>query len=307
MEKEDLLFSIIIPTYNRPTEIASCLESITSLNYPREKFEVMVVDDGSTLRIDAVIDRFADQLNIALIHKLNNGPASARNKGAEMASGKFLAFTDDDCKPDPNWLVELQDCLSKNSDCLVGGKTLNLLTHNLYSTASQMICELSYNHYNVNHDRANFFCTNNMVVPRMKFLEIGGFDESFKTAEDRDLCKRWKNYGFSMIYCPKAIIYHAHELTFFTFLRQHFNYGRGSYEFYNKKSLHGPGYFRDLLKFNFNPRNLFLYPLSKNHGLRGAYLIFLMIIWQLVNGFGFLFEGVKKNLNFRHLKSKEQE
>jgi GT2 family glycosyltransferase len=306
MEKEDLLFSIIIPTYNRPKEIASCLESLTSLNYPREKFEVMVVDDGSTLRIDDVIDRFADQLNISLIHKLNNGPASARNKGAEMANGKFLAFTDDDCKPDSDWLVELQDCLSKNSDCLVGGKTLNLLTHNLYSTASQMICELSYNHYNVNHDRANFFCSNNMALPRDKFFEIGSFDERFKTAEDRDLCKRWKNYGFNMIYCPKAIIYHAHELTLTGFIKQHFNYGRGSYGYYNKKSLHGPGYFRNLFKFNFNPKNLFIYPYSKYKGLKGISVIGLILTWQLINALGFTCEflswKINHNNNFNETK-----
>jgi glycosyltransferase involved in cell wall biosynthesis len=307
MERQNLLFSIIIPTYNRPKEITSCLESLSSLNYPRQKFEVIVVDDGSALPIDDVIDRFAGQLNISLMHKINNGPASARNKGAEMARGKFLAFTDDDCKPDPNWLRELEKGFTKSADCIVGGETLNLLSDNLYSSASQMICELSYDHYNATREQASFFCTNNMAVPKTKFLEIGAFDENFKTAEDRDFCKRWKNHGFSMIFAPEAVIYHAHKLTFFTFIRQHFNYGRGSYQFYDKKSLHGPGYFRDLLKFNFNPRNLFLYPLSKNQGLRGAYLILLMIIWQFVNGLGFLSEAVSKRLNLRNLKAEEQE
>lgn len=146
-----------------------------------------------------------------------------------------------------------------------------------------------------------------MVVPKTKLLEIGGFDENFKTAEDRDFCKRWKNYGFNMAYCTEATLHHAHKLTLASFIRQHFNYGRGSYDFYNKKSLHGPGYFRDVLTFNFNPANLILYPFSKNQGLRGAYLALLMIIWQMVNGLGFLFEAVKKNLNYRNLKAEEQE
>jgi GT2 family glycosyltransferase len=97
---------------------------------------------------------------------------------------------------------------------------LNLLNSNLYSTASQLICELAYNHYNQDSEEASFFCTNNMAVPKMNFLEIGGFDERFRTAEDRDFCKRWKNYEFHMIYCPKAIIYHAHELTLTGFIKQ---------------------------------------------------------------------------------------
>ncbi|MGB7293515.1 MAG: glycosyltransferase [Thermodesulfobacteriota bacterium] len=297
MEKEELLFSIIIPTYNRPKEIATCLDSLTGLNYSREKFEAIIVDDGSTLPIDEVIDRFSERLNISLIRKTNNGPASARNKGASMASGKFLAFTDDDCKPDPNWLAGLEDCLSKNSDCIVGGKTLNLLNDNLYSSASQMICELSYNHYNLNHEEASFFCTNNMAVPKARFLKIGGFDESFKTAEDRDFCNRWKNYGFNMIYCPKAIIYHAHELTLTGFIKQHFNYGRGSYGYYNKKSLHGPGYFRNLIKFNLNPKNLFIYPFSKYKGFKGISVVSLILTWQLINALGFTCEFLSRKIN----------
>jgi GT2 family glycosyltransferase len=266
-----------------------------------------VVNDGGDDSPDGLVSRFETKLSISSITQEQSGPASARNTGAKIAKGTYLAFTDDDCLPDPGWLTEFEECLKKNPESIVGGKTLNLLDNNIYSTASQLICDLAYNHYNRDSEQAGFFCTNNMAVPKMKFLEIGGFDERFKTAEDRDLCKRWKNHGFNMTYCPKAIVYHAHNLTFPAFVRQHFKYGRGSYDFYRKKSLHGPGYFRDLLSFNFNPRNLFLYPLSKNQRLRGTYLISLMIIWQLVNGLGFLFEAVNKKVNFRNLKPKEKE
>lgn len=300
-------FSTIIPTYNRPDELNNCLAALASLNYSRNGFEVIVVNDGGDDSLDGIVRRFEAKLSISSITQEQSGPASARNSGAKIARGRYLAFTDDDCIPDPGWLSEFEECLKKNPESIVGGKTLNLLNNNPYSTASQLICELAYNHFNQYIEQASFFCTNNMAVPKTKFLEIGGFDENFKTAEDRDFCKRWKNNGFTMIFAPEAVIYHAHKLTFLTFVRQHFNYGRGSYQFYDKKSLHGPGYFRDLLKFNFNPRNLFLYPLSKNQGFRGAYLILLMIIWQLVNGLGFLSEAVNKKLNLRNLKAEEQE
>lgn len=290
-------FSIIIPTYNRPDELNKCLDALASLNYSRNNFEVVVVNDGGDDSIEGVINRFTVKLGISWVAQEQSGPASARNTGAKIAKGTYLAFTDDDCLPDPGWLTEFEKCLVKNPECIVGGRTLNLLTGSLYSTASQLICELAYNNYNQDSEEASFFCTNNMAVPKTKFLELGGFDERFKTAEDRDLCKRWRNQGLKMIYCPIAIVHHAHELNLRSFIEQHFKYGRGSYQFYNKKSLHGPGYFGNLFKFNFNPKNLFIYPRSKHKGLKGLYLSGLLIIWQLINASGFLSEFINQKLD----------
>jgi len=104
-----------------------------------------------------------------------------------------------------------------------------------------------------------------------KFHGIGGFDENFKTGEDRKLCKRWLKNGLSMIYAPEAIIYHAHRLTFSTYIKQHFNYGRGSYKFYNKTK--EPGYFKNLLRFNLNPNNLVINTLAKHKVVYGHSLL----------------------------------
>ena len=107
MEYGHPTFSIIIPTYQRPTQLAVCLRSLTGLNYPRERFEVIVVDDGSTTPLDAVVASVRDSLNVMLTRQDNGGPAAARNTGAARARGTFLAFTDDDCTPTPDWLHTL--------------------------------------------------------------------------------------------------------------------------------------------------------------------------------------------------------
>ena len=299
------LFSIIIPTYNRPNQLASCLKSLSCLNYPSDKFEVILVNDGGVTPADDVISTFKDRINIIVINQTNKGPASARNNGVRTANGELLAFTDDDCLPEPNWLNALGECLRDNPECIVGGSTLNLLHDNLYSTASQLICELAYKHYSVDHKQSTFFCSNNIAFSKKKFLEIGGFDESFKTAEDRELCKRWLNNGLKMIFVPEAIIFHAHRLSLVPFIKQHFNYGRGSFQFYNKKILHGQGYFNNLFEFNFNPKNLIVYPFSKHRGFRGLSLMLLMFFWQLSNAAGFLFEfldQIRKSRNTRRVK-----
>ncbi|MGL5923098.1 glycosyltransferase family A protein, partial [Chroococcidiopsis sp.] len=105
---EQLFFSIIIPTYNRPERLLSCLKSIAQLNYPPDRFEVIVVDDGSEMPIEPVIASFRKQLNLTAIAQQNAGPANARNTGATRARGKFLVFTDDDCMPAPEWLKTLE-------------------------------------------------------------------------------------------------------------------------------------------------------------------------------------------------------
>ena len=254
------------------------------------------MNDGGNYSPEEIVSRFEGEITVSLIKQEHSGPASARNSGARIARGRYLAFTDDDCLPNPDWLAEFETCLKKNPESVVGGKTLNLLNNNLYSTASQLICELAYNHYNQNSERASFFCTNNMVVPKTKLLEIGGFDENFKTAEDRDFCKRWINHGLKMIYYPKAIIHHAHELNLRSFIEQHFKYGRGSYQFYKKNRGPSINYYKDALRFNFNPNNLVLYPFFKVKGLERASIVIPMLLWQIVNTSGFLFELINQKL-----------
>src|SRR5215469_7673983 len=86
-------FSIIIPTYKRPTQLATCLEAVNGLDYPKDSFEVLVVDDGSQDPPQELVQRFAHRIQIQLIKKSHAGPAAGRNTGAQHARGELLAFT----------------------------------------------------------------------------------------------------------------------------------------------------------------------------------------------------------------------
>src|SRR5262245_39012600 len=101
------LFSVIIPTYSRPAQLGGCLEALAATQLAGNSFEVIVVDDGSPSPPRAVVDRFGERLMVRLLTSAHVGPAAARNLGAEQAAGQFLAFTDDDCRPAPDWLPEL--------------------------------------------------------------------------------------------------------------------------------------------------------------------------------------------------------
>src|SRR5262245_32282371 len=122
---ELLRFSVVVPTYNRPAQLARCLGALAALDYPRERFEVIVVDDGGTCDVKAVVDPFREQLNMTLVQQRNAGPAAARNAGVAAARNDLLAFTDDDCAPHREWLRQLAPPLTVDSGVLVGGECIN--------------------------------------------------------------------------------------------------------------------------------------------------------------------------------------
>jgi GT2 family glycosyltransferase len=291
-------FSIIVPTYNRSRELACCLESLAALDFPKDRFEVIVIDDGGSLPIDPIVSRWADSLLITTLHETNGGPAMARNSGAQVASGSFLAFTDDDCVPAPGWLSALLEVLREEPGAMVGGKTINALVDNPYATASQLIVDIVYDHYNAQPSQARFFATNNLALSATQFRTLSGFDTRFRTSEDRDLCDRWAGAGYQMIFMPEAVVYHSHRLGFSTFWKQHFNYGRGARRFYLAHQLRDRG--SSTIKGNFYARLLQKLPRALRGKLRPGYLAFLMVVWQLANFMGFAFETLfpKRSASF---------
>lgn len=287
---QEKLFSIIIPTYNRPKQIASCLESLTRLEYPRDRFEVIVVDDGSKTTLESVAAPFYNQINVKLLRQRNSGPATARNTGAKQAQGQFLAFTDDDCMPSPNWLEKLEARFAQTPHCLIGGRTINALPHNCYSTASQELIDYVYKYYNAKPPGACFFASNNIALPTELFLNVGGFDTAFPlaAAEDREFCDRWLQHGYQMLYAPEVQIAHAHHLTLRSFWRQHFFYGRGAFCFHEVRAK------RETKPISLEPlsfyANLLFYPLPQSQNWRSLQVSFLLGLSQVANAAGFFWE-----------------
>jgi glycosyltransferase involved in cell wall biosynthesis len=288
-------FSIIIPTYARPERLAACLQAIDRLNYPRERFEVIVVDDGSETPPDAEVAVFRGRLDITLLIQSHAGPAKARNTGAEQAKGTFLAFTDDDCKPAPDWLQKLAIRFSDMPDCVIGGCILNDIPDNPYSNASQMLIDYIYSYYNNNPYQSHFFTTNNFALASKLFHATGSFHTTFSLpgGEDREFCARWLHLGYQMVYASEVIVYHAHSLKFLTFWKQHSNYGRGAYKFHQIIAAR-----QGLKRIKIEPLSFYLnimsYPLSKAKGWRVFLILTLLFITQLANVCGFLMEKKDK-------------
>lgn len=292
-------FSIVIPTYARSGPLTACLQSLARLDYPRDRFEVFVVDDGSPSPPEDVVDSFCDRLEVTLLRQPHAGPAAARNAGAVKASGEFLAFTDDDCAPAPDWLKALAARFVLTPGYGVGGRTVNSLPQSLLSTASQQLVTYIYAYYNAGPDGARFLASNNLALPARQFRKVGGFDITFPLAagEDREFCDRWLYHGYKMTYAPEAIVYHAHALSLRRFWRQHFNYGRGAFYFHQLRLC------RNQKRIKLEPLSFYLnllrYPFSQSQGWRALLLTALLVMSQVANAAGFFWESVNRTTETR--------
>lgn len=283
-------FSIIIPTFNRPEALAACLRAVAALDYPAERLQVVVVNDGGE---PTAVTAVAEPYGVTLCHQPNAGPAAARNSGAVVATGECLAFLDDDCQPAPDWLRNLARPLQQQPAALVGGQTYNQLVDNIYAAASQQLIDYLYGYYNDGDEGARFFTSNNFVLTAVAFAEVGGFDTDFPlaAAEDRAFCFRWRAEGRPMVYVPTAVMYHVHSLTRGGFWRQHVAYGRGAFHFQQWRRRHYQQQMEvEPLAFYVG---LLGAPLRQPGYGRGVKLAGLMLLSQLANTWGFLMEAHK--------------
>lgn len=300
MKENQPLFSIVIPTYNRPDQLAACLESLTRLDCPRHLFEVIVVDDGSRIPPEAVVARFREKLDLTLLPEAHAGPAKARNTGASRARGKFLAFTDDDCLPANDWLRKMEVHFNKDPDQGVGGPLVDARSDSPYSKANHLLLDYLYRYFNREVGAARFLTSSNMAFPGERFKEIGGFDEGFRLAagEDREFCDRWRHDGRKITFDSVIHVYHTKPMAFGSFFHQHFAYGRGAFYFHRARGQRsGEGIKVEPFSFYWN---LLRHPFAQN-SLRSKLLISaLLFVSQAANAVGFFYEQLLQQNGSRH-------
>jgi glycosyltransferase involved in cell wall biosynthesis len=294
MKQDQPFFSIIVPTYNRPRQLGDCLRALAALDYPRQRFEVIVVDDGSTSPPAEVVAAFHPLFRLTLVTQDNAGPGAARNTGGAHARGRFLAFTDDDCLPAGQWLTALAARFAEAPQQAIAGRTINALPQNPFATASQIIIDMVHAYYNADHRQARFSASNNLALPAEMFRSLGGFDEAFRTSEDRDSIDRWLHHGHRLIYAPEVLVYHAPLLTWGGYCRLHFNYGRGAFRFHQARARRGCGPFRPDLKFHWHVLTSLPRMLDHRHKKDAFSLALLLAAWQVANTAGYVWENMKE-------------
>jgi GT2 family glycosyltransferase len=277
--------SVIIPTRDRPGPLAACLRALVE-SFPPDA-ETVVVSDGGAQDLGPVVAPFRDPLRLRLLQAKHGGPAAARNRGLEAASGEIVAFTDDDCRPQPGWLESLAGGVRLSPPCAVGGTTHNGLPANVYADAAQLVLFLLSQHDRALTGRERLLPSNNVAFPTEALRRLGGFDERFRTAEDRDLCRRWAEASFALGRVPNAVIEHDERLDLKSFIGKFFAYGRGAAKF------HGSGAnpsLRESMRFHFRMPALLIAELRKRGLARGTAMVALLALWEAANLVGYLAE-----------------
>ncbi len=290
-------FSIIVPTHNRPAALGRCLNSILKLDFPPSEYEVIVINDGGCAIEEEVGIFLQDRVPVLLLEQANQGPAAARNAAVLHSNAQFLAFTDDDCAVDRDWLKHLVCGLRENPNAIAGGRTLSGIPEKPCSLANQLLIDFLYDYYHLTPGEKSqpaFFASNNMAIRREVFQAVGGFDVRLRSAEDRDFCERIGQAGYSSIFTQSALVYHYHQLNLPQFLKLHYGYGGGNYFFHLYRKVRGWGNYR-LEPINFYT-GMLRYPFRGEKGWRAARLSLLLGLSQASNISGFTAQGVKELL-----------
>lgn len=214
-------FSVIVCTRNGADRIGTCLRAIR--NMTDAHFETIVVDDGSTDdTADLVAERFPWVKLVRLVH---GGLSVARNAGAAAATGEILAFTDDDCEPDREWVTRLRRVFAQGRFSAVGGPNLPPPAQ---SRAEAVVSAApgAPSHVMLDDEEAEHLPGCNLAVTMEAFRGIGGFDAIFRTAgDDVDFCWRLRDAGHRLGFAPGAFVWHRRRPSIRTFLRQQRGYG----------------------------------------------------------------------------------
>jgi GT2 family glycosyltransferase len=277
--------SLIVPTLDRPEALRACLAAL-AVGFPADA-ETIVVDDGGRADLAPVVAPYVAPLRLRLLRCRNGGPAAARNHGLASARGAIVAFTDDDCRPRPGWLAALAAGVGANPPRAAGGATLNGLPRNAYADAMQLVLDLLSRHDRALVGRERLLASNNFAFPTEPLRKLGGFDERFRTAEDRELCRRWARAGYALGRVPAAVVEHDPRLDLASFTRKFFAYGRGAALFHETATDTGLG---ESSRFHFRLPALVLPELRRRGVSRGTAVAALLVLWELANLAGFVFE-----------------
>ena len=219
-------YSVIIPLYNRPEEINELLMSLTKQTF--QNFEVIVVEDGSSLKSEEIVKNYSSKLAVKYFYKQNSGPGLSRNVGAELASGEYLIFFDSDCIIPENYFDNVDSSLNRKYTDALGGpdkahptftdiqKAINYSMTSFFTTGGIRGGKKSMDKF---HPRSF-----NLGVSKKAFDAIGGYG-TMRFGEDIDFSLRLLEEEFSTQLIPEAYVFHKRRTDFRKFFKQVYNSG----------------------------------------------------------------------------------
>ncbi|RMI20100.1 MAG: glycosyltransferase [Calditrichaeota bacterium] len=224
-------FSIIVPSYNRREEIRELLDSFLSLDFPPDRFELIIADDGSTDGTAELVQQYVPRCPFSLrfVQQENRGPGAARNLGMQQARGDFFIFIDSDCTVSPRWLEAIDRAIREEQADAFGGPDScredfpPLLKAINYSMTSFITTGGIRGHKRTRLGK--FYPRSfNMGLSRAVYEKIGGFG-NLRHGQDIEYSHRILQSGARVVHVPGAVVYHKRRTSLKKFFRQVFNWG----------------------------------------------------------------------------------
>lgn len=223
-----MFFSLIIPVYNRPDEIDELLASLTVQNY-NDDFEVVIIEDGSTINCQTIVEKYATQLNISYYYKPNSGPGDSRNYGMRVAKGDYFIILDSDCIIPPGYLRSAAENLDRDYVDCFGGPDAALDSFSDVQKAINfaMTSFLTTGGIRGKSEKIEKFQPRsfNMGISRGAFEASGGFG-NIHPGEDPDLSIRLWKLGYKTKLFTNAYVYHKRRIDWEKFQKQVNKFGK---------------------------------------------------------------------------------
>lgn len=227
--------SVVVVVRRRPRELARCMRGLTSLDWPLDRLEVVVVDDCSGDRTPAVARAFARWTALrggprCVVEALpcHVGISNARNAGVRATTGELIAFTDSDCVPAPDWLSQLTPYFRDERIGAVGGGVHGLFRRSMIQKYEHIFSPLRMGDSRTRAGRGTpvpYMPTCNLIVRQAALDSCDGFPPAVSLGEDVELCRRLEGRGWRLFFDPNGRVCHEHRGTLRTFLRRRFAYG----------------------------------------------------------------------------------
>jgi GT2 family glycosyltransferase len=200
--------SVVVPTYRDWEGLECCLKALVPQHYPRDRYEVLVVNNAPQEVAPAGIP-WPD--NAWLVDEAKPGSYAARNRGIAEAQGEVLAFLDADCVPEPGWLESALACLETQGADLVAGHIT--LTYRAARLSPAECYEKAFAFRQAKNVEQGLAVTANLVVRREVLEVVGGFNEHMMSGGDFEWTRRATSAGFKLVYCPDAVVGHPARST----------------------------------------------------------------------------------------------